>query len=78
MIPVVVIGVFGWYTVASYGYVLLKGYDIPFTRWVSPLNPYRWPAKGDPQTIPPTQVFPSSAKTQAAAAATAAPTVMAA
>jgi len=54
--------IFAGYTVGSYGWVLLKGWDIPFRQWVSPLNPYQWPAGGgDPPPIPSNQLFPSSA-----------------
>lgn len=52
---------FAGYTVGTYGWVLLKGYDIPFRQWVSPLHPWQWPAAGG--TIPPipdTQLFPTS------------------
>lgn len=50
------------YTVGSYGWVLLKGWDIPFRAWISPLHPYTWPAGGaEPPPIPPTQLFPGSA-----------------
>jgi hypothetical protein len=38
------------YGVASYGYVLIKGYNITPREWFSPLNPYQWPAPG--ATIP--------------------------
>jgi hypothetical protein len=51
---------FGAYTVGSYGWVLLKGWDIPLRAWVSPLNPYQWPKDGtEPDTIPPAQLFPT-------------------
>jgi len=51
--------VLGWvaYSVSSWGYVLLRGWDIPFRRWVSPLNPYTWPA-GGPPPIPDNQLLP--------------------
>lgn len=51
--------VLGWvaYAVGSYGWVLLRGWDIPFRAWVSPLNPYQWPA-GGPGPIPDEQLFP--------------------
>lgn len=54
---------FAGYTVGSYGLVLLRGWDIPFRRWVNPLNPWTWPAKGAkiPQ-IPATRVFASPPK----------------
>lgn len=53
--------VLGWvaYAVGSYGWVLLRGWDIPFRAWVSPLNPYQFPS-GGPGPIPDTQLFPSS------------------
>lgn len=52
--------VFGAYTVSSYGWVLLKGWDIPFRSWISPLNPYQWPADGtEPPAIPPASLFPT-------------------
>ena len=47
------------YSVSSWGWCLLQGYDITFGTWVSPLSPYNglWP----PPAIPPGQVFPSGA-----------------
>jgi hypothetical protein len=54
--------VFAGYTVSSYGWVLLKGWNIPFRQWVSPLNPYTWPAGGaEPPPIPASQLFPGPA-----------------
>jgi hypothetical protein len=46
------------YTIASYGVVLMRGYDIPWKRWIDPLDPWQWPA-GTPKATPATQVFPS-------------------
>lgn len=69
MTVIIIAGAVGWYTVASYGWVLLKGYDIPFTEWISPLNPYQWPGKGPVQTIPAGKLFPSK-KTAASTAST--------
>jgi hypothetical protein len=48
--------IFAGYTVASYGVVLLRGYDVPWRQWVNPLNPWQW--KGKPPAIPPTQIWP--------------------
>jgi len=60
------VAIFSGYTVASYGWVLLKGWDIPFRAWVSPLHPYTWPADGAaPPPVPASQLFPSSASTAA-------------
>lgn len=49
--------VFAGYTVASYGVVLLRDYDIPWRRWINPLDPWTWP-EGKPPAIPATQIFP--------------------
>ena len=53
--------ILGWvaYAVGSYGWVLTRGWSIPFHSWVSPLNPYQWPP-GGPGPIPDTQLFPGS------------------
>lgn len=48
---------YGGYIVASFGWIMLRGWDIPFRSWVSPLNPYQW--AGTPSPIPATQIFPS-------------------
>jgi hypothetical protein len=52
----------GGYALMSYGWILLKGYDITFRRWISPLNAYQWPASGDIPKVPAGAVFPSAAK----------------
>jgi hypothetical protein len=57
----VILIIVGGYTVASYGWVLLKGYDITFKQWVNPLNPYTWPASGAPATVAAGNVFPTGA-----------------
>jgi len=59
MLGAAVILIFAGYSAGSYGWILLRGYDIPFRSWVSPLNPYKWPAGGPPM-IPPTQILPGS------------------
>lgn len=51
--------VFAGYTIASYGVVLLKGYNITLKQWIDPLDPYVWP-KGAIPTVPPGQTFPGS------------------
>jgi len=50
---------FAGYTIASYGVCLMRGYDIPWKRWVNPLDVWTWPAKGTaiPKT-PPAQLWP--------------------
>lgn len=57
------------YAVGSYGWNLIKGYDIPFRAWVSPLHPYTYPA-GGPAQAPDTEVFPSGANSATAASGT--------
>lgn len=59
---------FAWaaYAVGSWGWILLKGYDITFKQWVSPLTVYSWPRTGSPGTIPASQVFPTGNSAQAA------------
>ena len=47
------------YAVASYGYVLLQGWDVPWRGWIDPLHAYQWPAGGVPGPIPAGQVFPN-------------------
>jgi len=47
------------YAVGSWGYVLVKGWNITLRAWVSPLHPYRWPAGGKaPELIPAGKVWP--------------------
>ena len=46
------------YTVASFGWILIRGWDIPLRMWVSPLHPWDW-SQGNPSLIPNTQVYPS-------------------
>jgi hypothetical protein len=48
---------FGW-AVGSWGYCLLRGYDIKFTDWINPVHPYSgpWP----PPPITQIQLLPSS------------------
>jgi hypothetical protein len=55
------------YAMASYGIVLLKGWDIGWREWISPLHPYQWPG-GSPPQAPATAVFPASATTKSAPA----------
>ena len=46
------------YTVGTWGYVLIKGYNITLREWVTPLHPYAgtWP----PKCVPPGFIFPTS------------------
>lgn len=46
----------GGYAVMSWGYCLVRGYDVSFTEWVNPVHWYAggWP----PPTAPPTVLVP--------------------
>jgi phage tail protein X len=51
--------VWAGYGIASYGWVLVKGYDITMSSWFSPAGTFRWSA--NPGMVPQGQVFPSGA-----------------
>lgn len=52
--------VWAGYAVTSFGWVLIKGWNITFAEWVRPWNTYEFPAGGAaPPPIPNTQVWPS-------------------
>lgn len=60
----------GGYAVGSYGYVLIKGYNITAREWFSPLNPFTWPPVGsDIPRVPKGSIFPASSATPASSAA---------
>ncbi len=74
MLPVGMLLAFLGYGVGSWGYILVRGWDIPLRQWFSPLNPYQWPAGGaDPQFISPDVIFPGGASSTAAATPAPAP-----
>lgn len=58
MISLGIVLIFGGYSVASYGYVLVRGWDITATQWWSPVHPWTW--QGDPKTVPPGQIMPGA------------------
>jgi hypothetical protein len=66
MLGIGILLVWAGYGVGSYGWCLLRGYDVPFRAWMSPLNPYQWPA-GGPTFIPDNQLFPTGQGGQPAA-----------
>lgn len=55
----IVIMTWASYAVGTWGWVLLKGYDITFRTWVNPLRPFIWPA-GQVPLIPGGQIWPSA------------------
>ena len=53
--------VFAGYAVGSWGYVLVKGYNITFREWFSPLNPWSWPPPGQRVAmVPKGHLFPTA------------------
>jgi hypothetical protein len=49
-----IVGWLGW-SVASWGYCLVRGYDVKFTDWINPVHPYQgWP----PPQAPADQIIP--------------------
>jgi hypothetical protein len=71
MIAIGFAGVWAFYSVATWGWVLVKGYNITLREWLSPVHVYQWPA-GDPNFVPQGHLFPvsgtqSTAKTAAQA-----------
>lgn len=53
--------VWAGYGVASWGWCLVMGYDVPLTGWFSPLAPFTWPADGNPGFVRKGQIFPGGA-----------------
>ena len=47
------------YSVGSYGYVLVRGWNIPVKQWFDPLDPWQWPS-GSVPTVPAGQIFPGT------------------
>ena len=65
MLPVAFLAAWAAYAVGSWGYCLVKGYDVSFREWVSPLSPYsgKWP----PPLIPEGKLWPYRPGSQAQA-----------
>lgn len=62
MILAPIIVIFAGYTAASYGYILMRSWEIPFRAWISPLHSYQWPADGSPPPqMPEGQLWPGGA-----------------
>jgi hypothetical protein len=63
----------GGYALGSWGFILIKGWNITFKEWINPLHPYQWPGGGgNPEKIPQGKVWPTAAAGATAAAMTAA------
>jgi hypothetical protein len=48
----------GFYGIGTWGWILVKGYNITFTDWFNPMKPYYWPG-GTPGIVPAGSVFPT-------------------
>jgi hypothetical protein len=57
------------YALTSWGYCLVRGYNVKFTDWINPVHPYSgaWPP---PQNIPAGDLLPGQQVAQQAAATT--------
>lgn len=62
MLPIGFLVTLGGYGLTSWGYCILRGWNIPFGQWFNPVHPWEWTADNaaSPPPIPPTQVNPSS------------------
>lgn len=74
MLPLGMLLVLGGYGVGSWGWLLVKGYNITLREWFSPLSPYTGPLDGN-GLVPPGSIFPTGKKAAAGSAggSTAAP-----
>ena len=68
VVAVALFAVWGFYGAGTWGWCLVKGYNITFAEWFNPLHPYQWP-KGGPAMVPAGSVFPTGKGGQAATAA---------
>jgi hypothetical protein len=59
--------VWAGYGVASWGWCLVMGYDVPLTGWFSPFAPFTWPADGNPGFVRKGQIFPGGSPGTASA-----------
>lgn len=60
MAPVTVLGMgimFLGYTLSSWGYVLVRGYNITLGEWLDPVHAYKWPK--EPKKVPHGHIFPT-------------------
>lgn len=64
MVAVAMVAVWGAYGMGTWGWCLVKGYNITFSQWFNPAKPYQWPKNG-PDLVPAGQVFPSGKGGQA-------------
>lgn len=66
MVAVGFFGLWVFYGIGTWGYCLVKGYNVTFGQWFNPMKPYEW--NGSPDRVPAGSVLPTG---KAAAASTA-------
>lgn len=61
MLPIAFGVTWAGYGLTSWGYCLLKGWNIGFGDWFNPVRPWEWTAENaaTPPLIPPTKVNPA-------------------
>lgn len=59
MIAIAVIAMWGAYGVTTWGWILVKGYNITFADWFNPMRAYEWTDK-TPPSVPAGSLFPTS------------------
>ena len=61
----------GGYDVMTWGYVLIRGWNIKFLTWSNPIHPYIWPKDGtNPPLIPQGRTWPGGFSRQITAGGT--------
>jgi len=66
MLPLGMVVSFLGYGLGSWGWVLVRGYNITLREWFSPLHPYQGPLDGN-GTVPAGHIFPTGTKSAAPA-----------
>lgn len=60
VVAVAFVGAWAFYGLGTWGWILVKGYNIPFATWFNPVKPYQWPG-GSPAIVPKGSMFPTGA-----------------
>lgn len=58
MIIIAVGAAWATYGIATWGWILVKGYNITFLEWFNPAKPYYW-TDPNPGTVPAGHLFPT-------------------
>lgn len=67
MVAVGFFGLWAFYGLGTWGWCLVKGYNITFSQWFNPTKPYMW--NGTPGMVPAGVVFPTSTNPESSTAA---------